>query len=182
MVIYLTKETISRYGISLNQDLDEFEKIQEQNLFHWGGKIFYLGGKKCIQLLNFASKLCICLFFINKKDLADLEDLVFGYLKEIYKDDFQMTWILDDYYKDMGPRAYGPLKDRRVIASLNKNQLDLIESRILDDYVEDYMVQTIDFNNFINTCWVSDMVNGKREYIKPEERFAELLKEYYRNK
>lgn len=158
------------------------KKIQEQNLFHWGGKIFYLGGKKCIQLLNFASKLCICLFFINKKDLADLEDLVFGYLKEIYKDDFQMTWILDDYYKDMGPRAYGPLKDRRVIASLNKNQLDLIESRILDDYVEDYMVQTIDFNNFINTCWVSDMVNGKREYIKPEERFAELLKEYYRNK
>ena len=93
-----------------------------------------------------------------------------------------MTWILDDYYKDMGPRAYGPLKDRRVIASLNKNQLDLIESRILDDYVEDYMVQTIDFNNFINTCWVSDMVNGKREYIKPEERFAELLKKYYKNK
>lgn len=26
MIIYLTKETISRYGISLNQYLDEFEK------------------------------------------------------------------------------------------------------------------------------------------------------------
>lgn len=191
MIIYLTKQTVDRYGINMPEKLDEAKKIetlslieasQDKPLFVWGGKLFYLGGKKCLQLVNFASKLSIFMFFVNKSEISSLDLKVLNYLYNLYEQDDQMLKLLDLYRKDLKGLAFGPLKDKRVIATLNKNQREVVDFGIIDEFVEDGMIDSTALNRFQNLTLASDMINGKRDYIYPLERFEELLKEYYSGK
>lgn len=77
MILYATKKTKERLHIPFYDDLKEdvkdiaravFAKEEEQ-IFKWGLKIFYFDRRKCLQILNFASKFCVFLVDVKVKDL-----------------------------------------------------------------------------------------------------------------
>lgn len=76
MILYATKQTIKELDIPMPEELSTFNRIlaekviEEQTgdrILEWGLKIFYFDGRKCVQAVNFASKLTIFLFDIKTK-------------------------------------------------------------------------------------------------------------------
>ena len=66
MIIYATKQTIERHKIVLPQDMHSpikemalatVQKESGDRLLEWGAKLFYFDRRKCLQVVNFASKL-----------------------------------------------------------------------------------------------------------------------------
>ena len=78
MILYATKQTIKELEIPMPEELSIFNSmmvnniINEQtndNLLEWGLKIFYFDGRKCVQAVNFASKMAIFLFDIKNNEI-----------------------------------------------------------------------------------------------------------------
>ena len=68
MILYVTKKTKERLNIPMIDELSDISKNyasivlnNEENieLLKWGIKIFYMDRRKCLQAVNFASKLTI---------------------------------------------------------------------------------------------------------------------------
>lgn len=81
MILYVTKQTIKEFNIPMPNELSTFNNIiankviSEQTgdkLLEWGLKLFYFDGRKCIQAVNFASKLAIFLFDIKNEEIGDI--------------------------------------------------------------------------------------------------------------
>ena len=75
MIIYATKQTRERYNLpkieNMPNDLKIFnqtiiEKESGNELLEWGAKLFYFDSKKCLQLVNFASKFTLCKRILKK--------------------------------------------------------------------------------------------------------------------
>ena len=74
MILYVTKKTKERLNIPMINDLSEnnrkfativYNNEKNNRLLEWGIKIFYMDRRKCLQAINFASKLTIYLFGIR---------------------------------------------------------------------------------------------------------------------
>ncbi len=87
MIIYVTKQTFERYKLKLPEDLKPpmnelaqavMEKESGDKLCEWGGKLFYFDGRKCIQIVNFASKFTLFLVDVKMKDLLDIGGTFYG--------------------------------------------------------------------------------------------------------
>ncbi len=81
MIIYATKLTFERYKLKPPAELKPplnmvartvIENESGDKLLEWGAKLFYFDKRKCIQVVNFASK--FTLFLIDVK-IADLENM-----------------------------------------------------------------------------------------------------------
>lgn len=103
MILYATKQTIDEFNIPMPEELSFFNNIlanqviKEQSnddLLKWGIKIFYFDGRKCIQAINFASKLTVFIFDLNIEQIACIGDYIARYLLEIYDKDTKMQKIL----------------------------------------------------------------------------------------
>lgn len=192
MIIYTTKETFERFKLKLPEDmssplvssLSQTILVQERgdNLLEWGGKLFYFDRRKCIQVVNFASKLTLFLIDIKLDDLPDVGNLMANYLFDIYDGNTKMTKLLNRFFSDYPAIVFSRLQNRSVIAQLNQTQ-----SRYLDDgyrlydYIEDGILHSRRINRDINREWYfTEKINGKREYLNSAERFEELLKARYK--
>lgn len=99
MILYATKQTIKELNIPMPEELSTVNQLlstkvieQESNnkLLEWGIKIFYFDGRKCIQAMNFASKLTIFIFDLEKEQIAYIGDTIARYLFDIYDKDKKM--------------------------------------------------------------------------------------------
>lgn len=79
MILYATKQTIKDSNIPMVNELSQFNRvlaqkvIEEQTndrLLEWGLKIFYFDNRKCVQAVNYASKLTIFLFDIKEAEIV----------------------------------------------------------------------------------------------------------------
>ncbi|QOV18188.1 hypothetical protein INP51_09040 [Blautia liquoris] len=68
MIIYATKQTFERYKLKLPKELTPpinqiaeavIENESGDKILEWGAKLFYFDKRKCIQVVNFASKLTL---------------------------------------------------------------------------------------------------------------------------
>lgn len=100
MIIYLTKETRERLNIPLTSEMKTdmkllavkvIEKESGDKLLEWGAKLFYFDRRKCLQVVNFASKFTLILIDVKIKDIADIPNFMAMYLFEIYKNDALTT-------------------------------------------------------------------------------------------
>ena len=103
MIIYVTKQTFQRYKLKLPNELTPplnqiveavIQKESGDKILEWGAKLFYFDKRKCIQIVNFASKLTLFLVDIKLADLGNVGDMIARYLLELYKTDKQMTGAL----------------------------------------------------------------------------------------
>lgn len=131
MILYATKQTIKKLNIPMPNELSTFNNIMANKLiseqagdklFEWGLKLFYFDGRKCIQAMNFASKLTIFLFDIKNKEIDDIANGIVMYLNEIYSKDLTMNRILKKFYDEYPVCAFSKLVNKSIISSLNYNQ------------------------------------------------------------
>lgn len=189
MILYITKKTKDRFNIPLYSELtDELEllarnilvKVQD-DIFKWGVKIFYFDRRKCLQIMNFASKVSIFLIDIKVKDVKEISNMLAHYLKIIYEDDLEVVELLDRYFKETPISFFDTLKDRSVIGSLNHNERYFLEGGYrLYDFIENGTLHTIRLNKQFNFRYiVGKKSNGKTEYIVPGEEFKKMLSQRY---
>ena len=192
MIIYATKKTTDRFGIKMLEEfenkmmrsiaLDIYNKEKGNEMVEWGAKLFYFDRRKCIQLCHFASRLTIVLVDIKKADLESIGQMLAMYLLDLYSDDKQMTALLKKWFKDYTIMCFAKLTNRSGIAKMNNFQSSyLMDGDLLYHYIEGNTLKTIKLNRDINEYHhVSYKIDGKTNYSCPKERFAEMLKDYYK--
>ncbi len=191
MILYATKETFERYHFVLPEDIPDpeiaaiaqasFAEEQGDRLLEWGAKLFHFDRKKCIQLVNFASKLTFVVCDIKVKEIASVPQYLAHYLCDLYADDQEMMALLVRYMSEYGHINTARIKDKSAIATLNRTQSDVLwDGDRLWDFVKGGILHTVELNRFINRKWLfTQKVDGKTEYFHPAERFRELLMERY---
>ena len=189
MILYITKKTKDRFNIPLYSELtDELELLarnilvkEQDDIFKWGVKIFYFDRRKCLQIMNFASKVSIFLIDIKVQDVKEISNMLAHYLKIIYEDDLEVVELLDRYFKETPISFFDTLKDRSVIGSLNHNERYFLEGGYrLYDFIENGTLHTIRLNKQFNFRYiVGKKSNGKTEYSVPGEEFKKMLSQRY---
>lgn len=192
MIIYATKQTVERYGIKMPEEfqepvmkqiaLDVYNREKGDRLLEWGAKLFYFDRRKCIQVCNFASKFTVVLVDIKKSELETAGDLVAGYMLDIYSDDKTMTALLKQHFKMHPLVIFAKLTDKKIISTMNNFQLTYLNDGYrLYDFIDNGILKTRELNRNINTDYVArEKINGETKYFFPAEKFAELLKDYYK--
>lgn len=190
MILYATKQTIEELSIPMIDELSAFNKMistevlesQKNNkLLEWGIKLFFFDGRKCIQALNFASKLTIFIFDIQKEQIKYIGDSIARYLLDIYEKDKKMQKILKKFFEDYPICTFAKLEDKSVIANLNHNQLHYADNGdYFYNYIENGILKTREINKKYNWKKIVSIKNNKKiDYIFPAEYFRELLLKKY---
>ena len=190
MIIYVTKQTFERYKLKLPKELTPpinqiaetvIENERGNKILEWGAKLFYFDKRKCIQVVNFASKLTLFLVDVKVTDLENVGDMMAHYLLELYKTDKQMTEDLKKIFESNPITCFEKLTDKSAIDTLNTTQ-----SRFADDgyrfyeFIRDGILHTLEINHAVNFDWLFTMkINGKTEYIYAGEKFREIVLERY---
>ena len=193
MILYATKQTIEDLNIPMIEELSQFNKIMAQKvieeqtndrLLEWGLKIFYFDNRKCVQAINYASKLTIFLFDIKEEEIVYIANGIAIYLMDIYEKDKNMIKVLEKFFKDYPACTFSKITDRSIIASLNHNQFEFADNGYaFYDYIENGILKSKEINKKFN--WnelTTQIINGKKDYIYPAEYFRELLLNRYKGK
>lgn len=189
MIIYCTKQTMERYKMKRPMEYENYmlrelvEKVydDEKNnrILEWGAKLFYFDRRKCIQLMNFASKLTIVAVDIKVDDLENLGDIIAKYLLYLYEGNKEMIKVLEMLFENHPITIFEKLTDRSIITSLNHRQSFLLaDGYRLYEYIENNILHTKKLNKEINEIPIMQKIDGKQGYIIPIDRFEELLKQY----
>ena len=190
MIIYATKQTLERYKLKLPETMTSsikpiveavIKRESKNELLEWGAKLFYFDGKKCIQIVNFASKFTLFLINVKVADLDNIGALMEHYLFGIYKDDKQVVKALKRMFANSPVICFAKLTDKSAIATLNTTQI-----RFADDgyrfyeFIEDGILKTMEINRSVNLNWLFTMkTNGKMDYFYAGERFRDLVLDRY---
>ncbi len=207
MIICPTKQTIERFRIPMANELVN-EKLQlaaehviatesSDSLLCWGAKLFYLDGRKCLQLMNFASKLTVCLFDFKVAQLENLGDMLATYIVRIFTDGpldkgyptekwlaekkkhkTSFDAILTRFFKDYPMVAFSKLSDRSTISSMNNIELTLLYPEWLYKFIQNGILCSLDIARDINWSYPMTM-RGEENYSIPAERFEVLLRVKY---
>lgn len=192
MILYVTKQTFERYKLKLPKDMSfpmneitEATVLRESGnrLLEWGGKLFYFNGKKCIQLVNFASKLTLFLIDIKMDDLPMVGNYIANYLLDIYSGDKNMKKLLERFFKEHPICCFSKITDQSIIATLNHTQLYFADDGYrFYDFIENGILNTRKINKTINTNWpFVQKINGQKDYFFAADKFKELLTKELRN-
>lgn len=150
-------------------------------LLEWGGKIFYFDRRKCIQFVNFASKLTIFVFDVKLDDLPRVGQSMAEYLMDIYADDKKTQKRLERLFKEHPVCAFSNLTDKSIIATLNHTQRSFADDGYrFYNFIDNNILQTRKINQKVNKDWLfSQTSNGKKEYYYAADKFKQLLAEMY---
>jgi YHS domain-containing protein len=153
-------------------------------LLEWGGKLFYFDRRKCLQVVNFASKLTLILVDVKMDDVAGAGNIIAHYLFDLYDDNPRMKKILELHFEKHPAMCFSKLHDRSAIATLNHTQSAYLDDGYrLYEYIENGILQTRKLNKQINRDWIfTEKINGKTDYFVSAEKYEKLLKERYLSK
>ena len=161
MIIYATKQTVDRYGMTMPENFTDpimksvvqntYDLEKDNSILEWGAKIFYFDGRKCIQVCNFASKLTFVLIDIKKSELEIVGDLIARYLLELYAGNKKMIKLLKRMFNEHPVCLFAKFTNKKIIASMNSFQLTYIDTgSIYYNSIENGILKTIDINKKIN--------------------------------
>lgn len=178
---YNIVEATVRKDISANTII---EKESGDRLLEWGCKLFYFDRKKCVQVVNFASKLTIILVDVKVGDTYVIMARIAMYMFDLYSGNKKMTRLLKRYFSDSPMGVFSALKDKSIISTLNRTQMYYLDDGyMLYDFIKDHVLQTRELNKDINLNWIfTQTVDKKVDYFTGAEKFEELLKARYHEK
>lgn len=190
MIIYATKKTFERYKLKLPEELtppvrqlaqQAMEQESGDRLLEWGAKLFYFDRRKCIQVVNFASKFTLFLIDIKMADLKDVGNLIVCYLLELYKNDREMTNALEKMFAKHPVTCFAKLTDKSAIATLNTTQTRFADDGYrFYDFIRDGILHSLEINHAVNFEWLFTMkADRKTEYFYAGEKFRELVMARY---
>ena len=190
MIIYATKQTFERYKLKLPSELmpstrliaqSVIEKEDGDRLLEWGAKIFYLDKRKCIQVVNFASKFTLFLFDIKVDDIENIGDMIAHYLLELYSDDLEMIKALKKMFEENHVTCIAKLTDKSAIATLNSTQMRYAsDGEYFYEFIRNGVLHSLEINYDVNFKWLFTMkIKGKTEYFYAGEKFREIMLDRY---
>lgn len=190
MILYATKQTVERYKLKLPSELTSpldglakavIQKESGDNLLEWGVKLFYFDKRKCIQVVNFASKFTLFLIDVKVDDLPEIGNMIAKYLLKLYEDDEIMIKSLEKMFVESPGVCFEKLTDKSAIATLNFTQLRFLDDGYrLYEFIDNGILHTLEVNRLVNFSWLFTMkINEKTEYIYAGERFRELVTERF---
>lgn len=191
MILYATNKTIKELNLPMPQEkLSNFDNnfalqvINEQtddDLLEWGIKTFYFNDIKCLQAVNFASRLTIFLFDVRKEEIAYIANGVATYLLEIYGNDTKMKRVLMKFFSDYPSSTFSKLTNKSISSVLNHNQHYYAEDgERFQKYIKNNVLNSRQINKDFN--WkqlITRNINGKNAYVFPAEYFKKLILERY---
>lgn len=191
MIIYNTKETRERYKFvpieKMSEPLREFnqaiiDKESGDKLMEWGAKLLYFDRRKCLQVVNFASKFTLFLIDIKVGDIENIANMMFMYIEDIYKDDRIMLKCLDKMVAEHPFCTFSNLTNKSIIATLNHTEMTFANYGYrFYEYIENGIMQSKKINRFLNRDWIFTMKNGNTtEYFNSADKFRELVVKRYR--
>lgn len=177
MNIYGTKQTLERYKLDTTEPA--IIASDEERLFAYGIKVFYSNRKKCLQVVNFASKLTLIIYDVKNSDIKNLDTIIEDQIKQLFKNDSEMNELLAKYYADNSDLTINKLTDRSIISTLNRNQMILVDSiNIANEIDDDGTCRGL--NKFVNFDYLQTItLNKKPRYFYPAEEFKNLLSKMY---
>ena len=190
MLIYVTKETFDKYKLNRPEDLKPpldalarttIEKEARDRLCEWGGKLFYFDRRKCMQIVNFASKFTLFLVDIKLSNLPNIGDYIAEYIFDIYSADKEMLSALERMFEEHRYMCFSKLTDKSIISTLNSTQSRFAEDGYrFYDFISEGILHTKDINRKINYDWLFTMtINKKTDYFYAREKFRELVLDRY---
>ncbi len=190
MIIYATKKTFERYRLKLPLELSSpmniiaetvIQNESGDKLLEWGAKLFYFDKRKCIQVVNFASKFTLFLVDVKVADLENVGEMIAYYMLELYKGDNQMTTALQKLFKERSFCCFEKLTDKSVIATMNTTQRQFADDGYrFYEFIRGGVLHTMEINYLVNFKWLFTMkINGKTEYIYAGEKFKEMILKRY---
>ena len=186
MIIYVTKQTFDRYKLKMPECLTPpmdklaqtvIEKEGGDTLCEWGGKLFYFDHRKCIQIVNFASKFTLFLVDVKINDLPNIGEYIAEYLLDIYATDREMKKALEHMFKEHPALCFSKLTNKSIISTLNMTQRSFAEDGYrLYDFISDGILHTKKINYTVNFNWLFTMKqNGKTDYCYAGKKFREMV-------
>lgn len=190
MIIYVTKETAERYKLKMPEKMSSplkeltatvIKRESGDRMLKWGAKLFYFDRRKCLQVVNFASKLTLFLIDVKVDDIFHIGNAMANYMFDIYADNPEITKLLECFFEEDGIVVFSALKDRSIISTLNRTQLEYADNGYrFYEFIENGILQTRKFNKKFNTEWLlTKKVDEKMEFFYPAEMFEQLLKARY---
>lgn len=190
MIIYVTKETFDKYKLKLPKDLkppmDELartviEKEAGDRLCEWGGKLFYFDRRKCLQIVNFASKFTLFLVDVKLNDLPNIGAYIAEYIFDIYSEDKEMLSALKRMFEEHRFMCFSKLTDKSIISTLNSTQSRFAEDGYhFYEFISDGILRTKDINRKVNSDWLFTVkIDKKTDYFYACEKFRELVLKRY---
>ena len=188
MDISVTKRTAERYNLDSRIKLDtkitaSVGNSNTNDIFSWGAKVFYIQGKKSLQIMNMASKLTFVIIDIANKDLEEINELIYAYMIELMWDDASIRDFIQQYINDDSEKKlnFYYLKERSTISSLNYTQRTLLDDpEFIYSFVQDGILNVSEMNYYLNREYlVTIPIDGKKEYYYASEYFKDLLVLYY---
>lgn len=189
MIYYCTKETLERYKLKiLKQTSDEIRSICQKvieiengnDIYEWGVKLFYFDRRKCLQIVNFATKLTVFVVDVKVDDLVNVPNAVANYIIELYKDDKAISKAIERYFASSPIVVFDKLVDKSIIATLNHTQLEFAEDGYrFYDYIKNNILETRKINKDIAEWCFTKKINGKTEYFIPKKYFKEVILERF---
>jgi len=193
MIIYCTKKTIERYKLKMPHELSNIflretaKKVIElesgDGLVEWGIKLFFLDGRKCLQVMNFASRLSVVLPDFKMDALPYLGNAIAERLLELFSNKTDMKPLLERLFEEHFAAVFSNLTDRGVISQLNRNQLDFFDDGWWRQFIRDGVFHSKELNRFLNYEHIVRRPGTKgwsansHSYTGPE--FERLLRERY---
>ena len=189
MIFYATKETMQRYKLKTPDQLKSevapyvqavIQQAQGDRLYEWGCKLFYFDRRKCLQVMNYETRLVIFLVDIKIKELEFGVNAIPQYLMDMYSEDVFMQRALERYFASAHFVCFDKITDRSIIASMNgiQNRWAWDGYRFYD-YIQDGIMHTKRINRDVNEMPVKRKADGKEEWFVPYEFFAETIKKRF---
>ena len=190
MVLYITQRTADKYLLKMPHELSNpmkpvvYEVMRRErgkSIFEWGAKLFYFEGKKCLQVMNFETKLTFFLFNVTMTVMEELAKWLVDYMFLLYSDNDKMTKCIKKYVDDSKFIYFDLLEDKNIITTINHtHRIFVEEERRLYDFMDNGVPNVAEINRKINFEWFFPKKEGDQIcYFYSGKMFEEVLAKKY---
>ena len=183
LILNCTSSLLDELDIE-KEDLIERDQLEKEGdeLYHWHANFFRLERRKCLLLMNVASRCSIFFYGLKKPDFADIEDLVLQAVRENFvADRVPQEWI-DRYFAGLSGVGYSKTYSRSVLGCMNdrQNSLEFLLDRVKPELEGRNVVR---INKRFNRTPILSLETSfplRRLWEKMAERFPPVRPDIYR--
>lgn len=186
MIIYSTRETIKQFDIKMPNELRYpsneaalavIAREGGDELLEWGTKYFEFDGRKCMQIMNFASMFTMFLMDVGKVELHHIGNMMANYMHDIYKSDNEMLCSIKKMFSVSNGISHTALNDNNILMMMTQTQLKFaLNGRRFYSFVENGTLQVSRINEQFNREWpVRITIDDKAKEFVPADKFRELV-------
>ncbi len=152
---------------------------QQDPILHWGVRRFVFNHTDFLQVMNYAGKLTLCLRAPAEGDPQDLVRQIGACLQELYRDDPEMTVLVQQYMDTCAAPVFASMVNRTIMKNMQVSYTyGFWEGFRLSAFTRGGVLNLSAMNHTINTRpLIGTFYPGTREYVIPKDYFAEVLRQ-----